>query len=988
MRLCLFALVPALFLLPHMALANPSQGPGNSLSADQTPFHSFRGWWVNRWEYGNSESGIITMFNRAEQLGITDVMFQVRGQADAYYWNNDGVEARHSSVTPSFDPLAVALREAQARGMKLHAWINVAPIWLGTSMPSDPNHLVYQSPDPVNPDPYYEGWVRDHNRQRQPLNSHYVIANLTMDQVHAHINEVVKTISKNYAIDGIHLDYVRYLQNLGSTSTAITYPTDPDTLARYTADTGNTFNPVTDQNNIAKRNEYKQWMADRLTELVTQIRYTTKEHNPASQLTAAVWRDANIGFNDYQQQWDRWVQEGILDAAMPMIYRRGFASTDSGDLYRNNTRSAMSHGGSAGVMIGLGTYLQDQTFQQGYDNVMNQLIYARDQGANGVMIYNHGTLYDGHPAREGARQALADFFAQNSSAPPVLTLAGFETDNDTFTWNITVSGSNRNVASGSVQRLSGNAADGDFAQQITINKTAGANEFLARHVSGGGSPGNNLELASIGSVGFWLKTTTPDLQVAIALDDLADNSSTERSFFKNVIDDGQWHFYEWFLNDDTHWNLWAGANGNGRINNKFWLDSVQFIGTEDANVILFDEVFYDAAAVAANQWVFNPAHPAMAAQPAAGQWSHPAHWQGGVPNGVGATANLLRRSTVPATVTIDQPITLGTFNIDNDSGYTLAGNVMTLQASGLNQAAINVINRGSHVIAAPVTFASNARLFVDRGSTLDLNGALTNDNSRTLTKTGAGTLNINGPQSHGINSRLQVTRGHVNMNSNPGGGGQNLQVSISSDASIRFGGPLTELQSLSINPFALADLGPGSNRHLSTRFLDIMTGGRLEIDGHELLVINGSASGINSYVRNGLQHGFGITSASATADDQRALGILPTAEGVLVRLTWLGDANLDGRVDIADLGILAANWQQSGRFWHHGDFSYTGTVDIADLGILAGNWQAGVSGGSSMSFAEALAMFDVFDGVVVPEPACLSLLGIAGLLSLRRARHG
>jgi hypothetical protein len=38
-------------------------------------------------------------------------------------------------------------------------------------------------------------------------------------------------------------------------------------------------------------------------------------------------------------------------------------------------------------------------------------------------------------------------------------------------------------------------------------------------VSGGGSPGNNLELASIGSIGFWLKTTTPDLQVAIALDD-------------------------------------------------------------------------------------------------------------------------------------------------------------------------------------------------------------------------------------------------------------------------------------------------------------------------------------------------------------------------------------------------------------------------------------------------------------------------------------
>jgi hypothetical protein len=39
-----------------------------------------------------------------------------------------------------------------------------------------------------------------------------------------------------------------------------------------------------------------------------------------------------------------------------------------------------------------------------------------------------------------------------------------------------------------------------------------------------------------------------------------------------------------------------------------------------------------------------------------------------------------------------------------------------------------------------------------------------------------------------------------------------------------------------------------------------------------------------------------------------------------------GDANLDGAVTIADLGILAANWQQEGRSWVDGDFSGTGIV--------------------------------------------------------------
>jgi MYXO-CTERM domain-containing protein len=100
-----------------------------------------------------------------------------------------------------------------------------------------------------------------------------------------------------------------------------------------------------------------------------------------------------------------------------------------------------------------------------------------------------------------------------------------------------------------------------------------------------------------------------------------------------------------------------------------------------------------------------------------------------------------------------------------------------------------------------------------------------------------------------------------------------------------------------------------------------------------------------------------------------------------------GDANLDGKVDIGDLGLLAGNWQQlSGKVWDDGDFNYDGKVDIADLGLLAGNWQNGV--GSGLSFDEAMAQFAAFDGVVVPEPtgAALALGALAGLVMRRRRR--
>ena len=47
-----------------------------------------------------------------------------------------------------------------------------------------------------------------------------------------------------------------------------------------------------------------------------------------------------------------------------------------------------------------------------------------------------------------------------------------------------------------------------------------------------------------------------------------------------------------------------------------------------------------------------------------------------------------------------------------------------------------------------------------------------------------------------------------------------------------------------------------------------------------------------------------------------------------------GDANFDGKVDIADLTILLANFGRSGATWSQGNFADDPTVDIEDLTIL------------------------------------------------------
>ncbi|MCC6682449.1 MAG: PEP-CTERM sorting domain-containing protein [Phycisphaeraceae bacterium] len=93
-----------------------------------------------------------------------------------------------------------------------------------------------------------------------------------------------------------------------------------------------------------------------------------------------------------------------------------------------------------------------------------------------------------------------------------------------------------------------------------------------------------------------------------------------------------------------------------------------------------------------------------------------------------------------------------------------------------------------------------------------------------------------------------------------------------------------------------------------------------------------------------------------------------------------GDANHDGMVNLADLQILGDNWQATSANWEQADFTGDGSVNLADLQVLGDNWGYGT--GPDVAFDEALAQ------VAIPEPTTLGLLGLSGLLALRRRSMG
>ena len=161
-----------------------------------------------------------------------------------------------------------------------------------------------------------------------------------------------------------------------------------------------------------------------------------------------------------------------------------------------------------------------------------------------------------------------------------------------------------NVAGSTAERSAAEALSGTHSQLLDIvyDESSG-NDFLVRHLSGarfsdfGGSQNaaarvSNLQFESIGSVGFWLKTDVAGLEASIALDD---PTTGDRGVLKPVVADGQWHKYEWFLDEASQWEAWIAA-GDGVISGvNVSLDSIQLFGASDAQVYL-DDVFWNPQA--------------------------------------------------------------------------------------------------------------------------------------------------------------------------------------------------------------------------------------------------------------------------------------------------------------------------------------------------------------------------------------------------------
>jgi Ca2+-binding RTX toxin-like protein len=139
--------------------------------------------------------------------------------------------------------------------------------------------------------------------------------------------------------------------------------------------------------------------------------------------------------------------------------------------------------------------------------------------------------------------------------------------------------------------------------------------------------------------------------------------------------------------------------------------------------------------------------------------------------------------------------------------------------------------------------------------------------------------------------------------------------------------------------------------------LTINPGGVLDLVDHSLIVdytgaspigsfTGGSYTGITGLIQRGAiissadttaLTGIGIAEASDVAVGGNFAGLSVDATAVLVKFTFLGDANLDGRLDIDDYVRIDQGIAAGVTGWFNGDFNYDGKVNIDDYVIIDNN---------------------------------------------------
>jgi uncharacterized lipoprotein YddW (UPF0748 family) len=250
------------------------------------------------------QAEIRSLCDTAQRIGLNALILQVRTSADALYDSPLEPWSEYLSGTqgqpPGYDPLAVWLTEAHARGLELHAWFNPYRARHSTAKSAPAGtHLARSHAD----------WVKRYGDQLwidpgEPAAAEHTLA-------------VVRDVLTRYAVDGVHIDDYFYPYPVQDAAKQdVDFPDEPS-WQRYLASGGS-----------LARNDWRRYnvnsLVQRLYALVHEVRPGARLGVSPFGLPRPELRPAGItGFSQYDKLYadvELWLREGWLDYLAPQLY--------------------------------------------------------------------------------------------------------------------------------------------------------------------------------------------------------------------------------------------------------------------------------------------------------------------------------------------------------------------------------------------------------------------------------------------------------------------------------------------------------------------------------------------------------------------------------------------------------------------------------------------------------------------------------------------
>jgi uncharacterized lipoprotein YddW (UPF0748 family) len=264
--------------------------------------------WVDALHDGiKSPAQVEKLVADAHRANINALIVQVRKGGDAYFNHADEPRALDIVASRGFDPLGYVIRLAHASTprIEVHAWLN-------TFFVSEDSGVFVKNG---------AAWG---NRANDGSTSGYLDPGIP--EVQAYTHKIFMDVARNYDVDGLHMDFVRYAgSNWGYTSTS---------LALYMHDTGATAVPAPDDA------RWQAWRRDRLTAFVRDLHNDLRTVKPGVKLsgaliafgggptTAAGWNFTSA-YSSVFQDWRDWMVKGYIDFGVPMNYDSDWSGRES-----------------------------------------------------------------------------------------------------------------------------------------------------------------------------------------------------------------------------------------------------------------------------------------------------------------------------------------------------------------------------------------------------------------------------------------------------------------------------------------------------------------------------------------------------------------------------------------------------------------------------------------------------------------------------------